>query len=954
MAEPHFLDAARRSRAISKETSRLQVRIDAPDGITFAPDLTKSHNSFKRIFHVPALPEPKEAMYNFEWDIAKHEGREYVPPSSFVIGEDDELTPSQKIAQETRERASKSQMKSEDQQQDSSDTAENYVKDDVKEDGTNVPNDADKNLVTETSDSADNTVKNQEEEDGPSPSNSDAVKVEDASKSAAETVAPDAKLDQASDSNKLAIPTDKEPQGDSDVPAAENVKASSTSQDDQNGTSQKECNSSTLETQDKPDSAKKVDQEKHTETQESADNETPVEPKEKAKMKAKIKAKAKKARKKAEKEQANARDKSLNDSQVSEADKKHASHETKPPGLEAEKAKEFDEKSKESNEADRNTGPSSNNENTDQADQVPESKGSVKEDADTDANDAKIEKDSAKKASTKVEVPDPESKPEDPVAYAGAEAPKTEDDSEFASSNKVDARTQDKFEEAPETVTEDLPEPNDKFEEAFEQMAEDDAPKQDDKFEEASENMAEGNAPKSEAKSDDVPANSAVAEPLESDDKPEQAVMENTETDDSVLQSQHKEQDAKPVSSQERKEMAKFSEPSEAGSSNVEPAKTTDHDAPKLETSETKYFKDSKDTTSVYTSGSTKSKYAPSVSAFSVMADRSLQGKLNNLPAEVQRNLHVKDYKVPPSINKKDDGKRPWDSSTWSSNRAFEMLNQQPKGRDSGSQWTAISGAGDTTSSTSQEVTTDIISALFVPDPRSWHPYRFVRRTNPRQVLVMCAGTALSPHQIKSVEVAHRVAAGMIPREEAAKSLASYYSTTENTNLQAGLGFIYSPDKAICDALHENFDATRVEKNFARRLERPEFPATTTRHRAALRSVIAALEYIRWEEEGFDKIVLATHHGWIVRGISHDIWEWRQNGWKFMRNSVLGLPGENVPDRDLWELLDYVVRQYESIDCNCRFWHIPKSANKEAIALAEMGALKTNQQPSTVRWTKSK
>ncbi|WFD23693.1 hypothetical protein MEQU1_002387 [Malassezia equina] len=845
-------------------------------------------------------------------------------------------------------------MKSEDQQQDSSDTAENIVKGDVKEDGTNVPNDADKNLVTEMPDSAGNTNKKQEEEDRPSQSNSDAMNVENANKAGAKEVSPGAKLDQASDSNKLAISTDNGPQGDGNATVAENAEASSTSQDDQNETSQKEHNSSALETQDQLDSANKMDQDKYIDTQENVDNEAPVDPKEKAKIKAKIKAKAKKARKKAEKEQINTHNKSLNDSQVSEADKNRASHETKPSGLDAEKAKELDEKVKGSNEADQNTGPSSNKENTDQADQLPESKDSAKEDADTDANDAKIEKNSTKKVSTDVEVPDPESKPQDPATIDGAEASKTEDDSVFASSNMADAKTQDKFEEAPENVTEDVPEPDDKFEEASEQMAEHNAPKQDNKFGEASENKAEGNAPKSEGKSDDVPTNGAIAEALKSDDKPQQAALKNRETDDSVLQSQHKEQDTKPLSSQEQKEVAKSSESSEAGSSKVEPTETTDHDVPKLETSETKHFKDSKDVTSVYTSGSTTSKYAPSVSAFSVMADRSLHGKLNNLPAEVQRNLHVKDYKIPPSINTKDDGKKPWDSSTWSSNRAFEMLNQQPKGRDSGSQWTAISGAGDTTSSISQEVTTDIIAALFVPDPRSWHPYRFVRRTNPRQVLVMCAGTALSPHQIKSTEVAHRVAAGMIPREEAAKSLASYYSTTENTNLQAGLGFIYSPDKAICDALHENFDATRVEKNFARRLERPEFPATTTRHRAALRSVIAALEYIRWEEEGFDKIVLATHHGWIVRGISHDIWEWRQNGWKFMRNSVLGLPGENVPDRDLWELLDYVVRQYESIDCNCRFWHIPKSANKEAIALAEMGALKTNQQPSTVRWTKSK
>ena len=70
--------------------------------------------------------------------------------------------------------------------------------------------------------------------------------------------------------------------------------------------------------------------------------------------------------------------------------------------------------------------------------------------------------------------------------------------------------------------------------------------------------------------------------------------------------------------------------------------------------------------------------------------------------------------------------------------------------------------------------------------------------------------------------------------------------------------------------MNQPIDLARVEPNFSRRLERPEFPHETTKRRAALRSVIAALEYIPWEEEGFDKIVIATHHGWIVRGIAYE------------------------------------------------------------------------------------
>ena len=84
------------------------------------------------------------------------------------------------------------------------------------------------------------------------------------------------------------------------------------------------------------------------------------------------------------------------------------------------------------------------------------------------------------------------------------------------------------------------------------------------------------------------------------------------------------------------------------------------------------------------------------------------------------------------------------------------------------------------------------------------------------------------------------------------------------------------------------------------------------------------------------------------------IWEWRQNNWRFTHDPSYSLPGGSVPDRDLWELLDYIVRQYELIEyvvsesdgmrltcsCNCRFWHIPSDVNHEAVQLAEIGAVR--------------
>ena len=92
VAEPHFLDLTRRTQSQPQEKNRLNVRLDVPGGISFAPDRLNPHNSAKRVFRVPQLPEPAQLFYDFEREIAEHDGVPYVPSSSFVIGEDDELS----------------------------------------------------------------------------------------------------------------------------------------------------------------------------------------------------------------------------------------------------------------------------------------------------------------------------------------------------------------------------------------------------------------------------------------------------------------------------------------------------------------------------------------------------------------------------------------------------------------------------------------------------------------------------------------------------------------------------------------------------------------------------------------------------------------------------------------------------------------------------------------------
>ncbi|KAE8271757.1 hypothetical protein A4X09_0g585 [Tilletia walkeri] len=211
------------------------------------------------------------------------------------------------------------------------------------------------------------------------------------------------------------------------------------------------------------------------------------------------------------------------------------------------------------------------------------------------------------------------------------------------------------------------------------------------------------------------------------------------------------------------------------------------------------------------------------------------------------------------------------------------------------------------------------VDDLFVPDPRPWRPLRYVRRTDPRQLLLLSHGLL-----VRDPTTSHQ---------------------------SGGIGVQYCPPSST---------SNRLEKNLSHALEKPPDvillqSSTLTTKRAALRAALAALEYNDWFAEGFDQVVVGVAHDWLVRGISSDIWQWKSNGWIVhgAAGSELGVdPGERVPDRDLWELLDEAVRGYEEIDCNVRFWRVNKADLETVKELAVAGAINDKQQPETVRWRK--
>ena len=70
------MEAMRRKRAEPHEHTRMQVRLDLPTPISYAPDQTEMHNALRRLFVVPAKPEPLSSLYDFAHEIELELGDE--------------------------------------------------------------------------------------------------------------------------------------------------------------------------------------------------------------------------------------------------------------------------------------------------------------------------------------------------------------------------------------------------------------------------------------------------------------------------------------------------------------------------------------------------------------------------------------------------------------------------------------------------------------------------------------------------------------------------------------------------------------------------------------------------------------------------------------------------------------------------------------------------------------
>jgi len=161
--------------------------------------------------------------------------------------------------------------------------------------------------------------------------------------------------------------------------------------------------------------------------------------------------------------------------------------------------------------------------------------------------------------------------------------------------------------------------------------------------------------------------------------------------------------------------------------------------------------------------------------------------------------------------------------------------------------------------------------------------YRFVRSTNPAEMLMFVDGSCLD---------------------------------NGFPNARAGYGVVFAPLEWFSP--------------ISRRLEQDGNPQTS--NRAELRAVLAALGLRFWAGEGFSRIVIACDSQYVVKGISEYIFEWRRNGW-------MTTSGTQVANQDLWRKLGEKLREMEGCGMLVQFWKIPREWN-EADEHAKAGAEK--------------
>lgn len=181
---------------------------------------------------------------------------------------------------------------------------------------------------------------------------------------------------------------------------------------------------------------------------------------------------------------------------------------------------------------------------------------------------------------------------------------------------------------------------------------------------------------------------------------------------------------------------------------------------------------------------------------------------------------------------------------------------------------------------------------LFPPTPTVSHEVRFIHRNNGNRVLAYTDGACINNGQLE-------------PRAGWAVVLGNPENDEEESR---------------------NIVSGRLEN---------EGPfgddGAATSNRAELRAVIAALRVCDWHDKGFNNIVIATDSSYVVEGATSWAKGWVRKGWKTR-------VGDDVKNKDLWDLLLGDVERWKLKGLSVDLWKIPRENNTDADAAAKQAA----------------
>ncbi|KAE9381188.1 ribonuclease H-like protein [Stipitochalara longipes BDJ] len=181
--------------------------------------------------------------------------------------------------------------------------------------------------------------------------------------------------------------------------------------------------------------------------------------------------------------------------------------------------------------------------------------------------------------------------------------------------------------------------------------------------------------------------------------------------------------------------------------------------------------------------------------------------------------------------------------------------------------------------------------------------HRFIRNSDPREILIYTDGSCLSNGQ---------------------------------ANPQGGCAFVYRPSAYSQQGVLTHGGTL----NFRLETQGPSgMVYKQTSNRAELRAVIGALQFCDWSMDcnrSWRSLVIATDSEYVAVNATDRIQRWELADW--MLASQQGKRPAPVMNQDLWRLLLDLIRQLHRKGVNIAFWRIPRSWNERADRFAKEGA----------------